>query len=290
MLKAAVFDLDGTLCAVGKAILPETLALLEQLQRRGVQLALSSGKPIYYLCGLLRQNRSAGRDSDGRKRRIGAARRGSAAPVPLPHAGGAPTPPPPLTQLQEKLEAEFGPRIWFQPNQTEVTPFFCDETTHADLRTFSGPGAERKKRASPCTIKATVSICVPQGWIKAAVWRSSARAWAGNCRKPPPWATASTMNRCFAPQAVPSGSAGSPWLERSSPFPPFRMPLHTCSLCKMGKTPSQKRRRFFIFAFVVSGHATFALPYTVSVGLFFKSPKIRLHKGEIDLKYTKIIN
>ena len=28
-----------------------------------------------------------------------------------------------LTQLQEKLEAEFGPRIWFQPNQTEVTPF-----------------------------------------------------------------------------------------------------------------------------------------------------------------------
>ncbi len=42
MLKAAVFDLDGTLCAVGKAILPETLALLEQLQRRGVQLALSS--------------------------------------------------------------------------------------------------------------------------------------------------------------------------------------------------------------------------------------------------------
>ena len=55
MLKAAVFDLDGTLCAVGKAILPETLALLEQLQRRGVQLALSSGKPIYYLCGLLRQ-------------------------------------------------------------------------------------------------------------------------------------------------------------------------------------------------------------------------------------------
>ena len=43
------FDLDGTLCAVGKAILPETLALLDQLQQRGVQLALSSGKPIYYL-------------------------------------------------------------------------------------------------------------------------------------------------------------------------------------------------------------------------------------------------
>ena len=56
MLKAAVFDLDGTLCAVGKAILPETLALLDQLQQRGVQLALSSGKPIYYLCGLLRQS------------------------------------------------------------------------------------------------------------------------------------------------------------------------------------------------------------------------------------------
>ena len=58
MLKAAVFDLDGTLCAVGKAILPETLALLEQLQRRDVQLALSSGKPIYYLCGLNRKRHS----------------------------------------------------------------------------------------------------------------------------------------------------------------------------------------------------------------------------------------
>ena len=135
MLKAAVFDLDGTLCAVGKAILPETLALLEQLQRRGVQLALSSGKPIYYLCGLLRQ--TGLRDVILMGENGASVQRGVDLPprfhyrMPVaPHTRAA------LTQLQEKLEAEFGPRIWFQPNQTEVTPFFSDETTHADLRTF----------------------------------------------------------------------------------------------------------------------------------------------------------
>ena len=55
MLKIAVFDLDGTLCAVGKSIQPKTLALLRKLQDKGVQIAISSGKPIYYLCGTARQ-------------------------------------------------------------------------------------------------------------------------------------------------------------------------------------------------------------------------------------------
>ena len=135
MLKAAVFDLDGTLCAVGKAILPETLALLDQLQQRGVQLALSSGKPIYYLCGLLRQ--TGLRDVILMGEHGASVQRGvdlpprfpSRMPV-APHTRAA------LAGLQEKLEAEFGARIWLQPNQTEVTPFFSDETTHADLRAF----------------------------------------------------------------------------------------------------------------------------------------------------------
>ena len=135
MLKAAVFDLDGTLCAVGKAILPETLALLDQLQQRGVQLALSSGKPIYYLCGLLRQ--TGLRDVILMGENGASVQRGVDLPprfhyrMPVaPHTRAA------LAGLQEKLEAEFGARIWLQPNQTEVTPFFSDETTHADLRAF----------------------------------------------------------------------------------------------------------------------------------------------------------
>ena len=47
MLKAAVFDLDGTLCAVGKAILPETLALLEQ-ERTKYQFFASMSKEIQF--------------------------------------------------------------------------------------------------------------------------------------------------------------------------------------------------------------------------------------------------
>lgn len=135
MLKLAVFDLDGTLCPVGRAILPETLRALRALQARGVQLAVSSGKPVYYLCGLVRQTGLSDMLLMGEN---GAAvQRG----VDLPPAFHARRDVPAhtraaLEKIRGKLTAEFGGRIWLQPSEIEVTPFFADEQTHEDLRAF----------------------------------------------------------------------------------------------------------------------------------------------------------
>ena len=55
MIKLAVFDLDDTLAPVGRGIAEHDLKRLKELEDMGVRIALSSGKPTYYLCGLLRQ-------------------------------------------------------------------------------------------------------------------------------------------------------------------------------------------------------------------------------------------
>ena len=50
-----VFDLDGTLCPIGKPVSEKTVAGLRELEERGHRVALCSGKPTYYLCGMARQ-------------------------------------------------------------------------------------------------------------------------------------------------------------------------------------------------------------------------------------------
>ena len=55
MIKAVVFDLDGTLCKIGKNILQKNVRKLKKLESKGVKVVISSGKPTYYLCGLFRQ-------------------------------------------------------------------------------------------------------------------------------------------------------------------------------------------------------------------------------------------
>lgn len=55
MHKLLVFDLDGTLAPIGKGALPETVEKLKALEARGYRIAVCSGKPTYYLCGILRQ-------------------------------------------------------------------------------------------------------------------------------------------------------------------------------------------------------------------------------------------
>ena len=137
MLKVAVFDLDATLCAVGKAILPETLAGLRKLQAAGVQIAVSSGKPIYYLCGVARQ---AGLEDmilmgeNGASVQFGV----NLPPKSIIGCRSNPAVRANLFALREKLDAEFGSRIWLQPTQLEVTPFFPpdDMALHNELRAF----------------------------------------------------------------------------------------------------------------------------------------------------------
>ncbi|MBR3796617.1 MAG: HAD family phosphatase [Clostridia bacterium] len=119
--KLIVFDLDGTLAALGKGILPQDLALLRRLEEAGARIAICSGKPTYYLCGLMRQV-------------------GLSAPVLVGENGaviqlGVDLPPKDyfvapysdaakcsIRLLRDALERGV-PGMWYQPNEVGLTPF-----------------------------------------------------------------------------------------------------------------------------------------------------------------------
>ena len=121
MLRLAVFDLDNTLAKVGKAVLPEDVALLRALERKGVRIAVCSGKPTYYLCGFLRQV--------GLEEPILVGENGAVIQF------GVDLPPKTFEILPHSEEAKgtvrflrerFGevlPDLWYQPNQVGLTPF-----------------------------------------------------------------------------------------------------------------------------------------------------------------------
>lgn len=122
MISFAVFDLDGTLAPLGRPCQEEEVALLHKLRSRGVRLAISSGKPTYYLCGFARQlgledaclvGENGGVLQDG-------------IDLPPRHYEVAAIPEKTTLALQllrEKMEKNFHDRIWYQPNETALTPF-----------------------------------------------------------------------------------------------------------------------------------------------------------------------
>ena len=121
MYKLAIFDLDDTLAEIGKPILPENLSLLKELEKSGMQTAVASGKPIYYLCGLMRQvglEHPALIGENGAVLQLG---------VDLPprnftimkYSYNAKWS---IELLKEKF-AEKLPDMWYQPNQVGLTPF-----------------------------------------------------------------------------------------------------------------------------------------------------------------------
>lgn len=121
MVRLIVFDLDGTLAALGKGIEPENLERLRTLEDAGARIAICSGKPTYYLCGFMRQV-------------------GLKAPVLVGENGaviqlGVDLPPKdyfvaPYSEaakrsirlLREKIEKAV-PGMWYQPNEVGLTPF-----------------------------------------------------------------------------------------------------------------------------------------------------------------------
>ena len=121
MYRLIVFDLDGTLAALGKGIEPDDVNTLRRLEAAGARIAICSGKPTYYLCGLMRQV-------------------GLRAPVLVGENGaviqlGVDLPPrdyfvapysaaakQSIRLLADALSAEV-PGMWYQPNEVGLTPF-----------------------------------------------------------------------------------------------------------------------------------------------------------------------
>ena len=121
MTKLIVFDLDGTLAALGKGIEAENLKLLERLEEAGARIAICSGKPTYYLCGFMRQV--------GLKKPILVGENGAVIQMGVdlpptqyyvaPYSEGAKRS---IRLLREAIERAV-PGMWYQPNEVGLTPF-----------------------------------------------------------------------------------------------------------------------------------------------------------------------
>ena len=122
MHRLLVFDLDGTLAEIGKGILPENITELHRLEKSGYRIAICSGKPTYYLCGLLRQV-------------------GLEDPILIGENGavfqfGIELPPKvyfqypysemalkQLRRIRELIDETCRDDVWYQPNDVVLTPF-----------------------------------------------------------------------------------------------------------------------------------------------------------------------
>jgi len=121
MIQYAVFDLDGTLAPYDAATDRADIALLKDIENKGVQIVICSGKPVFYSCGFLRQT--------GLKEPIIIGENGAEIQF------GYKLPPsffyhmPYSEQAKESLHffykkiKEAIPDMWFQPNMVELSPF-----------------------------------------------------------------------------------------------------------------------------------------------------------------------
>lgn len=126
MIRLIVFDLDGTLAKLGRGIEPDDLALLKQLEDAGARIAICSGKPTYYLCGLMRQVELRAPvlvGENGAVIQLGVDLPPKEYYV-APYSPGAKRS---LRLIRDALEAA-APDMWYQPNEVGLTPFPRDES------------------------------------------------------------------------------------------------------------------------------------------------------------------
>lgn len=123
MKKVFAFDLDNTLAELGKGIPDHIIRQLKQIESSGHIIAICSGKPTYYLCGMMRQV-------------------GLKAPVLIGENGatiqfGVDLPPEKryrahydaaadnaIHELRRRIDQNAGFSVWFQPNEVCLTPFY----------------------------------------------------------------------------------------------------------------------------------------------------------------------
>jgi len=140
-MSTVIFDLDGTLAPVGKPISSAAADGLRRLEAAGHQVAVSSGKPLYYLCGMLRQvglKKPALVGENGAAMQLG---------IDLPpllrstllypdHARVT------LQKLRADIDRHFGDQVWYQPNEHMLTCFPHEEALFdpiADIIADSNP-------------------------------------------------------------------------------------------------------------------------------------------------------
>lgn len=122
MHKLLVFDLDGTLAARAKGMLPGDIELLRKLERSGYTIAVCSGKPSFYLCGFMRQvglTRPILIGENGATIQFGVSLPPKKYYV-YPYSDRAKIQ---IKRMRELIDKACGDEVWYQPNEVELTPF-----------------------------------------------------------------------------------------------------------------------------------------------------------------------
>lgn len=123
MKKVFVFDLDNTLADLGKAIPDQIVDQLQKIEKAGHIVAICSGKPTYYLCGMLRQvglNAPVLVGENGATIQFGV----DLPPLKRYKAHYDPMADTAVRELRRFIETEADFDVWFQPNEVCLTPFY----------------------------------------------------------------------------------------------------------------------------------------------------------------------
>jgi len=128
MHKLLVFDLDGTLANVGKSMANADVEKLITLEKAGYTIVICSGKPSYYLCGFARQlglQEPILIGENGATFQFGIELPPKRYEV-YPHSDAAKAQ---RNMMKALIDRECGDKVWYQPNEVELSPFPKDEET-----------------------------------------------------------------------------------------------------------------------------------------------------------------
>ena len=120
------FDLDGTLAPVGMPVPGTVLDGMRELERMGNRIAVCSGRPLQYLCGLIRQSSIEHPILLGENGAVIQLGRG---PVPeycgnLQYSCAAEEA---MNGLRRSIDERFGAKVWFRPNERTATCYPLEE-------------------------------------------------------------------------------------------------------------------------------------------------------------------
>ena len=121
MIKLIVFDLDNTLAEHGQAIAASDVEKLKKLEKKGISIAICSGKPVHYLSGFLRQvglNKPFLLGENGAVLQVDVELPPKELYI-LPYSKQAKES---LKFIKAEIDAKL-PDIWYQPNMVGVSPF-----------------------------------------------------------------------------------------------------------------------------------------------------------------------
>lgn len=125
-MSAVFFDLDGTLAPVGQPI-PDCISDgLRRLEQQGHLVAVCSGKPLFYLCGMFRQldlRRPVLIGENGAAMQIGIDLPPMIRAV-LPYPEGAASA---LAAIKKRIDSRYAGQVWYQPNEHMLTCFPHEE-------------------------------------------------------------------------------------------------------------------------------------------------------------------